>query len=98
METKEIHKLLVEASKPETSGRRLNEIQCVLESEVFESKVINDRSAGILLVLCSLYVSTLENDPKLLPSLLPVFSMICGDRDDKCIIADIDWSFINKNN
>lgn len=96
MKIKKINKLLVEASKKETSNIRLNEIQCILNKEVIKSNNFEDRNAGILLIMDELYVSTIKNNPKLLPTLLPVFALICGDRKSNSIVADIDWSFINK--
>jgi hypothetical protein len=101
MTTEQIYNLLLEASKNETSEFRKNKIQCLLGEQCAgfngECYEIEGRGAGIHLILDKLYVDTLENNPKLLPSLLPVFAIISGEREkDKYIVADADWSFINR--
>jgi len=99
MKTEEIYKLLVEASDEKTSFLRKNQIQVLLEQETagYEDGLfaIEGKGAGIQVLLGKLYVDTLRNNQKLLPSLLPVFAIICGYRDHRYIVADADWGFIN---
>jgi hypothetical protein len=103
MTTEQIYELLLEASKDETSDSRKNKIQCLLGEQAAgfndEYYNIHGRGAGINLILDKLYVDTLENNPKLLPSLLPVFAIISGNREKgKCLVANADWNFINNMN
>ena len=94
MTTKEIYDLLVEASAKTTSDQRINEIQCELGRAVCKNTG-DGRGEGIEVILDSLYVDTFNNNPKLLPTLLPVFAIMCGDRDGHSIIGEPDWKLIN---
>ncbi len=93
----EIKALLIEAADPGCSWERRNAIQCELghaspamrEDGVFE---IEGRAAGMQLVLDGLYVETIRHHPGLLPTLLPAFAIICGDREEGMICANIDWT------
>jgi len=101
MTTKQIYELLLEASKDETSEFRKNKIHCLLGEQAAGFNgccyEIEGRAAGINLILDKLYVDTLENNPKLLPSLLPVFAIISGEREkNKNIVAYADWSFVDR--
>jgi len=100
MTTEQIYELLIEASKVETSGFRKNKIQCLLgeQSAGFNGEYyeIEGCVAGIKPILDKLYLDTLDNNPKLLPSLLPVFAIISGEREKEHIVADADWNFINR--
>lgn len=97
MNQKELKRLLEEASKPGCSGKRINEIHCLLDEAcaalqsngVFSS---GDTAAGIMLVLDKLFVDTVDKRRALLPSLFPVFALICDDRDRGVYLADINWS------
>jgi len=97
MNQKELKALLQEAADPNCSWQRRNEIQCKLGQAspamgadgVYE---IEGREAGMHLVLDKLYVDTIQHRPELLPSLFPVFAVICGDRKEGIICADVDWS------
>ncbi len=98
MDQRQIKRLLEEAAKPDCQSQRLNEIQCALgaataamgKDGVYK---IEGREAGIHLVLNDLFVSTLEYEPELLPSLFPVFALLCGDRDSS-LLADINWTLV----
>ena len=99
MNQRELKVLLEEAAKPECTPRRRNSIQCLLgEASAAMGKdgvyTINGREAGMHLVLNALYVDTLNNRPELLPSLFPIFAIICGDREEGFICAHIDWSLV----
>jgi hypothetical protein len=98
MTTKEIHQLLIEAANPNTSNQRKNKIQCLLSAETIASKgnSSEDRTKGygVELVLQALYVGVLDNNPKLLPSLLPVFAIMAGEANGM-LVADPDWDYIN---
>lgn len=99
MNQKELMELLQEAAKPNCSLWRRNEIGRKLyeaspatrEDGALE---IDGREAGMQLILSSLYQDTLENRPALLPMMFPVFAMICGDRQEGMICANVDWSLI----
>ncbi|MCR4328790.1 MAG: hypothetical protein NUV53_04785 [Patescibacteria group bacterium] len=99
MNQKELKLLLQEAASPDCPWQRRNEIQCKLGEAspamradgVYE---IDGREAGMHLVLNQLYVDTIQNRPDLLPSLFPAFAVICGDREEGIICADVDWLFI----
>jgi hypothetical protein len=92
--------LLEEAANDNCSPQRRNEIQCELDeatAAMGEEGVykITGREAGLSLVLDALYVHTIQNRPELLPSFFPTFAIICGDRDEGMLIADVDWSLID---
>ena len=99
MNQRELKTLLDEAAKPDCSWQRRNEIQCrfgddspaMRADSVYETE---GRGAGMHIVLDKLYVDTIENRPELLPVLFPVFAIICGDREDGMICADVDWSLV----
>jgi len=66
-----------------------------LTAAVAESDEQNDfegREDGLVGLLGQIYYSTLQNRPELLPTLFPVFAIICGDREKGSIIADVDWT------
>lgn len=97
MNQKEMKTLLQEAASPDCSWRRRNEIQCKLgkASPAMQADgvyKIKGREAGMHLVLDKLYVDTIQNRPELLPLLFPAFAVICGDRQEGIICADVDWS------
>ena len=98
MNQKLIKKLLIEASKESTSLKRKTEIHLELgkASASFNGEYYNTTTpaAGMNVILDTLYMSCLINRPAELPRLLPVFILICGDREEKSIIADIDWAKI----
>lgn len=97
MNQKELRDLLKEAASSDCSWERRNEIQCKLGKASPAMKAdgvykINGQKAGMHLVLEKLYVDTIRNRPELLPSLFPAFAVICGDRQEGIICADVDWS------
>ncbi|MFA6322034.1 MAG: hypothetical protein WCX71_00985 [Candidatus Buchananbacteria bacterium] len=99
MKQEEIKALLEEAAKPTCSSVRRNDIHCRLseasaamgENGVYE---VDNPEAGLIVLLDRLFISTLKNRPELLPTLFPAFAVICGDRDEDLIIAQIDWSLV----
>lgn len=99
MDQRELKALLEEAAKPDCSWQRRNQIQCRLgeataamgKNGVYKTE---GREAGLLLLLEALYVTTVQNRPELLPSLFPTFAIICGDRDAKSLVAEVDWSLV----
>lgn len=100
MEQRELKALLDEAANPKCSWQRRNEIQCKLgeataamgKDGVYE---LEGREAGLHLLLEALYVSTIQNRPELLPTLFPTFAIICGDREEGILIADVDWAIVD---
>jgi len=96
---RELKGLLEEAARRDCSWKRRNEIQCLLGAAsaamgadgVYE---IDNPEAGMHLVLGKLYTDTIQNRRELLPSLFPVFAVICGDREEGFICADVDWSLV----
>ncbi len=99
MQQTRILELLKEASRQSCTIERFNQIQCELGSAsaamgpdgVYQ---IEGTVAGLQLVLDHLIVDAWENRRDMLPGLFPVFALISGDRDDRYIIADIDWSLV----
>jgi hypothetical protein len=99
MDQRLLKALLEEAARPDCSWERRNAIHCQLtdaspafgQDGVFE---IEGRGAGMHLLLEKLYVEVGHHRPELLPTLFPVFSLICGDRKDGVLCADIDWSLV----
>ena len=92
MDQRAIMALLIEATT--ANDRRINEIQGLFvkaahggDKEILSTK---DRAAGIRIVLEKLYVDTYTENPALLPTLFPVFAIICGDKD-RTVVADVDW-------
>lgn len=101
MDQKRIKELLTEASRPECSVQRQNQIQCEMGQATSALKPdgvysIHGPEAGIHLILDALYSGTAEHKRELLPSLFPVFALLCGDREKGVLISDIDWSSINQ--
>jgi len=97
MKQKEIKALLEEASQPDCSWQRRNQIQCELIDALIAFRPVSwptgtGRIEGFKLILEKLYVDTLHYYPMYLPNLFPVFAMICGERDDDMIVADVIWS------
>lgn len=100
MKQRELKALLEEAASPECSWKRRNQIQIKLNEATAAMGedglyVIEGLVAGLHLLLNSLYVGTVQNRPELLPALLPAFAIICGDREDGKLIADVDWSIVD---
>ena len=99
MDQRELKALLDEAAKPSCSWQRQNEIQCRLGEAspamgVDGVRKIEGPVEGMQIVLDHLYTDTIQNRPDLLPALFPVFALICGDREDRTICADVDWSLV----
>lgn len=100
MNQQHLMELLVEAATC-TDWRRVNAIQVELEhathggdADVIE---IDDRQAGIRVVLGTLFVQTYQSNPAILPQLFPAFAVMCGIDGDKYIVAHIDWSVYRDN-
>ncbi len=91
--------LLEEAAQSNCTWERRNAIQCLLgeasvalgEDGAFESE---GREAGMQLVLDKLYVDVIDHRPEVLPALFPVFALLCGDRKEGLMCADVDWSLV----
>lgn len=100
MKQQELKALLKEAANPKCSWKRRNEIQCFLNESMVATgdhsvHKTKSREDGINLILDTLYMSTLENRPQLLPTFFPVFAIICGDRKNGRLIAEVDWSIVD---
>lgn len=99
MDQREIKSLLQEASNQDCSFARRIEIQCKFakasaamgDDGIYKT---NRPESGFVVVLDSLYTSTILNCPESLPSLFPVFAIICGDREKGSLYADVDWSLV----
>ena len=89
MKERRILDLLREAAT--CDDRRFNQIQSALGAEVYDVGTLN--TPGLKLVLDALIVSARESCPKRLPNLYPVFALLCGDREDGKMVAEIDWLF-----
>ena len=66
-------------------GRELCKIQIAL-SDAMHHK---DAVAGTILE--TVFVDTVNNRPQALPELFPLFAALCGDRESKMWLADVDW-------
>ena len=96
MKQSQIHDLLIEAANPACTAKRRNQIQILLDEAVVGAGLpdSDERLEGMQVVLDTLYTSTLENRSYLLPTLLPVFALMCGDKED-IVVAEIDWEQID---
>lgn len=85
MQTTEILKLLIEAST--ATPMRFNQIHAILGEEApgfnkgRDQCEIDTPGAGISALMDNLIVTLYQNNPQLLPSMLPVFVLMCGDRE-----------------
>lgn len=100
MEQRHVMSLLKEAASPGCHYHRRNQIQCKLSEAASEKDRTGagfdeGKKEGIKLVLDKLYADTLEHNPELLPSLFPVFAIICGDRKKGMLCANVDWTLLN---
>lgn len=98
MKQKEIRRLLEEASQLHCTWQRRNQIQCQLgeASAAVCGDGAESRVAGLQLILDKLYVDTLKSYPGYLPKLFPVFAMICGERDNRMLVTDVNWYLCDK--
>ena len=88
--------LLEKASDSECSSELRNAIHCTLERSVDPKGVLEAEERRVLKTLLGkFFVETCRARPDLLPSLFPVFAMICGERARNKIFADINWSSID---
>ena len=99
MDQREIKSLLQEASDRDCSWPRRIEIQGKLSGASAAMGVngifkTDEPESGMLIVLENLYTNTILNYPELLPSLFPVFAIICGDREEGSICANVNWSLV----
>lgn len=101
MEAQKIIALLNEASQL-TIGKdfkRINEIQCLLGHETIDF----DKAEGVYrspaetnTILDTLFIEVLDGAPHLLPSLAPLFLLICGDREEGMRFSDIDFTALKQ--
>ncbi|MEY2664633.1 MAG: hypothetical protein RIT04_441 [Candidatus Parcubacteria bacterium] len=91
MNQKRIKDLLIEASQPNCTHQRRNQIHVELSKATVGSRETDTPAAGVCVVLDILYVDTIKHHPERLPSLFPAFAVMCGDRPDSDLVADIDW-------
>lgn len=97
MRQQEIMSLLCEAANPSCGLRRTVEIRHKLINEIYrdaEDGRSEEEPENIEVVLEKLFLDTLQNKPHLLPMLFPFFAVVCGDREDGFIVADVDWNII----
>lgn len=86
-----IHKLLVEASTADVN--RATEIICELCEAMAAclpdgTHEIDTPAAGIETLLDTLFILMYHGNPRLLPAMLPVFFLACGDRPDGMILVE----------
>ena len=88
--------LLKEAADPNCSTERQNGICCELEDNVYGDEEWNDdlRGGGMKLIVNVVFMFTVKNRPEILPSLFPVFAILCGDREDLIHCSEVDWSLL----
>ena len=94
MDQKRIMELLQEAAQIKNPiDNRFNEIGAELGSQVAHRR--KDRHEGIV---HGLFFDAVQNNrQRLLPSLFPVFALLCGDRDEtKSVVAPVDWSLMDE--
>lgn len=96
MKQQKVKELLEEAAKSDCTWQRRTDIQCLLRAATAAGKSGKYKSSrsvsGLLVALDTLYVQTIENKPEILPSLFPFFAIVCGDREEEMIYANVDWS------
>lgn len=102
MEQRKIMALLKEAAKPKCPAKRLTniaiELKGVVETEDSDGDIeIDGRSAGFAVLVESLFHQTLQNKPDQLPALFPAFAMLCGDKGEDKLLADVDWTLVEAN-
>lgn len=96
MNQKYLMALLQEAANPNCHFHRKNKIQCELSAAICQRGAVDTafddgKREGLELVVSMLYNDALDNRPDLLPSLFPVFAILCGDRGPHMICSDVDW-------
>lgn len=95
-----IKNLVVEASSPTCSKERREEIRGELVRAVYVPSgraSFYPRECSYTSLTRTLFIQTVEVDPKRLTSLLPFFLMMCGDGeyDTRDVFAKIDWSLVD---
>jgi len=91
-----IYLLLQEASKPQCTAIRINEIQMLLEEAVRKNSFPKDQDSFeyIVSTLFNEGLENLEKNPNALIDLFPVFAMLCGNRNQSRV-ARIDWDILD---
>lgn len=77
MHTRTIYKLLVEASTAEVM--RFNQIQCDFGDAIREN-YDDERFHTVDAVMNALFVKLGTENPAALPTMLPFFEIVCGNR------------------
>jgi|GEM_PF-2491866 len=93
----EIRARLAEAGAEECTRRRLGEIMLEFLDEspaMLSDGTYDIDGQGSLArpIIEELFISVAENRRSAFPDLFPVFAVLCGDRENGVLIADIDWS------
>ena len=89
MKQQEVIALLQEAGHLDCTSQRRNEIRGLLTSAM---KNVPNSVGDYVAMGDYLFQQTADNRPDILPSLFPVFALICGDREyESHMMCEIDW-------
>lgn len=92
---REIKDLLVELASPECSFLRHQEISQRFHEAAKRRPAPdspNDNTSYLFVMILNRLLRTVNG--QYLPGLFPVFALLCGDRDDLDVLADVDWSLM----
>jgi hypothetical protein len=92
MKIERIQALLQEAVTAD--WKRANAIQCELSNATCAGRGTVDEigtpAAGVMTLIEHLYVELRQTNPALLPTMLPVFALACGERDNRSFLSTLD--------
>jgi len=78
-----------------SAGTEISIISCALCDAIVPANKDFSQEEGMRLIASKLIHNMHKYRPDLLPTLFPVFAMMCGDRgDDDLVVADINWSLM----
>jgi hypothetical protein len=91
----EIRDLLAELARSECSFLRHQEVsqrfhEAAKRRPAPDSPNDNTSSLFVMILNRLLRIANRQH----LPGLFPVFALLCGDRDDLDVLADVDWSLM----
>lgn len=95
MKQVQIFSLLVEASSVSCTRERLAQIHSQLSNAAICSGDVSDELAPLQAVAEQLFSDTVDKRREHLPSLFPVFALLCGEKDGDCIFSSIDWTLLS---
>lgn len=94
MDQQVILQRLTEAADTDTSWDRVNEIIAELTRAARAGRESTGQAKGFAQVVESVFGQLMDEHAYLLPSLLPVFVIICGDRKNWDPVAYIDLDLL----